>query len=322
MSLAARAEALVRAGRGLEARAMIEDAAFKGDGVALLMIAHWRLYGINGVRDWAEVHRLLDRAIASGQAAAQTLKAVLTANGTGVTADWPAAMVLLAKAARRDAAAKAQLDMLTAQGAVADGGDGRALPAPQRLAESPDVILYAGLLRAAECRWLIAAATPEIRPSTIVDPLTGKSRADPMRRAGATNFGPERVDAVVQMLLQRLARASATTLPQFEPMAVLRYHPGDEYRPHLDTLPGVDNQRHTTVLTYLNDDYGGGATVFTESGLEVQGKRGDVLVFRNLDSAGRPDPATRHAGAPVTRGTKWLSSCWIRQRAYDSWGAR
>ena len=30
----------------------------------------------------------------------------------------------------------------------------------------------------------------------------------------------------------------------------------------------------------------------------------------------------RHAGTPVTRGTKWLSSCWIRQRAYDSWCAR
>ncbi|HPU16546.1 MAG TPA: 2OG-Fe(II) oxygenase, partial [Polymorphobacter sp.] len=125
-----------------------------------------------------------------------------------------------------------------------------------------------------------------------------------------------------QMLLQRLARASATTLPQFEAMAVLRYQPGDEYRAHLDTLPGVDNQRHTTVLTYLNDDYDGGATVFTESGLEVKGKRGDVLVFRNLDSAGQLDPVTRHAGTPVTQGTKWLSSCWIRQRAYDSWSAR
>ncbi len=113
-----------------------------------------------------------------------------------------------------------------------------------------------------------------------------------------------------------------TTLPQFEAMAVLRYQPGDEYRDHLDTLPGVENQRHTTVLTYLNDDYDGGATVFPESGLSVKGKRGDVLVFRNLDSAGRPDPATRHAGTPVTRGTKWLSSCWIRQRAYDSWSAR
>ena len=77
-----------------------------------------------------------------------------------------------------------------------------------------------------------------------------------------------------------------------------------------------------TVLVYLNDDYDGGATVFPESGLSVKGKRGDVLVFRNLDSAGRPDPATRHAGTPVTRGTKWLSSCWIRQRAYDSWSAR
>lgn len=322
MSVAARAEALARTGRGLEARALIEDAAFRGDGVALLMMAFWRLYGVNGPRDWVDMHRLLDRAIAGGHTPALTLKATLTANGTGVPADWAAAMRLLAKAAKRDAPAKAQLELLKAQDAVEDAGAGRALPAPQRLADSPDAVLFPGLVRPAECRWLIAAATPEIRPSTIVDPITGQSRADPMRRAGATNLGPERVDPVVQMLLQRLARASQTTLPQFEAMAVLRYQPGDEYRDHLDTLPGVENQRHTTVLTYLNDDYDGGATVFPESGLSVKGKRGDVLVFRNLNSAGRPDPATRHAGTPVTRGTKWLSSCWIRQRAYDSWSAR
>lgn len=322
MSIASRAEALARAGRTLEARALIEDAAFRGDGGALLMMAHWRLYGVNGARDWADMHRLLDRAIATGFTPALTLKATLTANGTGVAADWPGAMRLLAKAAKRDPAAKAQLELLKVQDAVEDGGAACALPAPQRLADTPDAILYPGLVRPAECRWLMVAATPEIRPSTIVDPVTGQSRADPMRRAGATNLGPERVDPVVQMLLTRLARASGTTLPQFEAMAVLRYQPGDEYRAHLDTLPGVDNQRHTTVLTYLNDDYDGGATLFTESGLTVKGKRGDVLVFRNLDSAGRPDPATRHAGTPVTRGTKWLSSCWIRQYAYDSWSAR
>ena len=165
MSVAARAEALARAGRGLEARALIEDAAFRGDGVALLMMAFWRLYGVNGPRDWVDMHRLLDRAIAGGHTPALTLKATLTANGTGVPADWAAAMRLLAKAAKRDAPAKAQLDLLKTQDAVEDAGTGRALPAPQRLADSPDAVLYPGLVRPAECRWLIAAATPEIRPA-------------------------------------------------------------------------------------------------------------------------------------------------------------
>jgi prolyl 4-hydroxylase len=316
----AQAEALARAGRMLEARALIDDAVHRDDRDALLVVAMWRLYGVNGPRDWGEVHRLLDRA--GTHPPALTLKATLTANGTGVPADWGAAMALLARAAKRDAQAKRQRDMLVAQDALADAGAARPLPEPRILSESPDIRLYPGALRAAECAWLIAAATPAIRPSTIVDPVTGVSRPDPTRRAGATNFGPEREDPVVRMLTQRMARASGTALDCAEPLEVLRYGPTDEYRPHLDTLPGADNQRAWTVLCYLNDDYDGGETVFTESGLSVKGRRGDMLVFGNLDSAGRPAANARHAGAPVTLGIKWLSSRWIRQRRYDSWGAR
>ena len=103
---------------------------------------------------------------------------------------------------------------------------------------------------------------------------------------------------------------------------MLRYRPGDEYRPHLDTLPGVANQRAVTVLTYLNDGYAGGQTCFTELGITVEGKRGDALVFVNIDDDGLPDPRLRHAGLPVVQGTKWLASRWIRQAPYDSWSDR
>jgi prolyl 4-hydroxylase len=40
-------------------------------------------------------------------------------------------------------------------------------------------------------------------------------------------------------------------------------------------------------------------------------------MFRNVDSAGAIDPAARHAGYPVRRGTKFLLSRWIRERALD-----
>jgi prolyl 4-hydroxylase len=37
-------------------------------------------------------------------------------------------------------------------------------------------------------------------------------------------------------------------------------------------------------------------------------------MFSNLDPAGRPEPASLHAGLPPTRGEKWIFSQWVRDR--------
>lgn len=296
---------------------MIEDAAHHGEPEALVEVAMWRLYGVGTPRDLAAAAGLAARAAAANHPAGLRLAANFRAQGLGGPVDWPGAVRLLAKAARRDPAARAQLALL---GPAADHPGAAppipALPPPERLASAPDATLHRALLSPAECDWLIALATPAIRPATIIGP-DGRPVAHPTRKAGMTNFGPDQRDLAVLLIEARLAAASETNLVQAEPLAVLRYQPGDEYKPHLDTLPGVANQRVATVLVYLNDGYDGGATAFPDAGLRVTGRRGDALVFRNLDSAGRPDPAARHAGEPVTRGLKWLASRWIRQHRYD-----
>jgi prolyl 4-hydroxylase len=136
------------------------------------------------------------------------------------------------------------------------------------------------------------------------------------------SFGPVEEDLVVRALNRRLATATGTEPTQGEPLHILRYAPGPEYKPHLDALPAVANQRHWTALVYLNSGYAGGETAFPELDLAVRGEPGDALVFRNVDAAGRPDPRTRHAGRPVTAGAKWLATRWIRQSAYDPWTGR
>jgi prolyl 4-hydroxylase len=118
----------------------------------------------------------------------------------------------------------------------------------------------------------------------------------------------------VHALNRRLAAASDTRVEQGEPLQVLRYSPGQEYRPHLDAIADVDNQRILTFLVYLNDDYVGGETEFLATGLKVKGAKGDGLLFRNADTAARPDPRAKHAGLPVDSGEKYLASRWIRER--------
>jgi prolyl 4-hydroxylase len=107
------------------------------------------------------------------------------------------------------------------------------------------------------------------------------------------------------------------TAPEWgEPLQVLRYRPGQEFKPHRDCTDDVANQRVWTMLVYLNDGYAGGETEFLETGLKVRGGTGDGLLFRNADEAGRPDMRTLHAGLPVTSGEKLLASRWIRQKRF------
>jgi prolyl 4-hydroxylase len=87
----------------------------------------------------------------------------------------------------------------------------------------------------------------------------------------------------------------------------------------MDTIDGAPNQRFWTALIYLNDGYKGGETDFPRLDIRVEGAMGDALIFCSLDKAGRPDPLTEHAGLPVTSGTKWLATRWIRTSPHNCW---
>lgn len=63
----------------------------------------------------------------------------------------------------------------------------------------------------------------------------------------------------------------------------------------------------------LTTDYEGGETAFVRTGLGVRGHLGDVLLFRNTGEGDAPEPLSEHAGPPVTSGTKFLATRWVRK---------
>ena len=117
--------------------------------------------------------------------------------------------------------------------------------------------------------------------------------------------------------LLRPALAADTITAQGEPLQVLRYRPGGEYRPHFDAIPGFANQRILTMIVWLNEDYEGGETMFMKTGAKIRGRTGDALLFRNALPDGTRDPDAAHAGLPVTRGEKLIASRWIRARRFE-----
>ena len=175
--------------------------------------------------------------------------------------------------------------------------------------------MFPGLFSSTECDLLLAAAAQRYLPSTIVN-ASGQEVPHPLRSSESAPLHWLIEDPAVHALNRRLAKASGTSYNQAEPFLVLRYQQGQEYRPHLDALPGLENQRVLTALVYLNDAYLGGETEFTRLGLKVKGRKGDVLVFRNTTAGGFPDPISEHAGLPVVNGIKYRGSRWIRDRSH------
>ena len=200
--------------------------------------------------------------------------------------------------------------------------------APARmLAETPRIGQVDGLLSADECRLLIASAQPMLKRSQTLDPETGEPVALELRTSQDASFDPVMGDLALRMIQMRIAAAAGVELVQCEQLIVLRYAPGEEYRPHRDYLPPETVERDgpqagnraRSICVYLNDVEAGGATEFPKAGVTVQPKAGRAVVFDNLREDGSPEPDSLHAGLPVERGEKWLATLWIRQGQYRAW---
>jgi prolyl 4-hydroxylase len=316
IDLVQQAEALARNGNAAAGRALLEKSADNGDALACFALARWHLSGAFIQRSLERSRSCFARAAELGHAdSAQILNGFL-ATGTGGVRDWPAAMELLEKRAAENAVAQRELALIQAMALTPDGDTGMTWQG-EVLNETPHLTVFKQLLTPEESRFLIDVATPVFAPSTVVDPATGQLIRNPIRTSDVAGFPLVSEGPAISAINRRIASCSGTSASQGEPLQVLRYRPGQQYRAHFDGLANVENQRVMTMLIYLNDDYTGGETVFPKAGLSFRGEPGDALLFSNVLADGALDEMSLHAGLPVERGEKLLASRWIRARPLD-----
>jgi prolyl 4-hydroxylase len=278
------------------------------------------LIGAEVPRDVPRARALFQQAAAAGHIDAALFEAALAANGSGGPADWAAALARLRGMAPLSGAAQSQLALLERMNLAADGFPVLAPPG-EVIGLEPEVRLFRGLLMREECAHVATSVQDIMEPSTVIDPRTGRAIANPIRTSAGAVIGPTREDLVIGAINRRLARISGTSLDRGESLSVLHYGAGQQYRPHVDALPAEPNQRIITIIIYLNDGYRGGETAFPHSGLQVSGRAGDAIMFRNVTDGGRMDQRALHAGLPVTAGRKWVATRWIREKPFDPWNA-
>ena len=287
--------------------------ARSGDPGALHKTAEFRLRGIAGPVDLDEARRTMAKAALAGHLEARRADAYFTGSGIGCVADPALAREKLRALAADDRFAAIQLAFLDHVRCA------ERLPAAERrtISADPHIELVVGLFSPEECRYIQLLAGPWMKPAMIAT-ADGRGARDPHRDSDNMVVTPMTEDLVIQSVNRCIAEASATGYGWGEPLHVLRYGPGQQYRPHHDAhaFVAVEKRRKATALLYLNDDYGGGETAFPELGIEVRGQVGDLLIFHNLTDEGEPDPRMIHAGRPITSGEKWLATRWIRGADY------
>lgn len=308
----------LRTGRVREAMALLRAAGAAGDAVALVELAVLYLRGDTVPRDLAAARSYLHQAVAIGHVDAALMEIALVGNGSGSAPDWRRAVDLLECAARADPVARQHLLLLQSMH-LDSQGDPTSLPQAQRLSRSAWIRRFSGFCTPDEVLHVASVVARSLERSTIVDPSTGKLLPHPIRTSDNAAIGPTQETLVVQAINRRIAAATGTDVKQGEPLTVLRYAPGQQYRPHLDTLPNVSNQRVITAILYLNEGYEGGETQFPLLDVTCTPKTGDLLVFENVTPEGEPEPLSRHAGLPVLRGHKWIATRWIRSAPISPW---
>lgn len=170
-----------------------------------------------------------------------------------------------------------------------------------------------GFLSDDECEAIRQAAIRKgLSRSVVVGNATSTSRTS------STTFLSEADDPAVTAVFDKVAALVGATKDRFENMQVVRYKRGEEYKAHYDpcfkcSAGNKDLLRERTVIAYLNDDFDGGATDFPETGDSVRPLKGAVAVFRSLQD-GKIVQESKHQGAPVTRGTKWVATVWVHPK--------
>ena len=322
-------------GRHAEGLQVLGQAAQGGHVPSMTLLGHQLISGRGAPLDGIAGIRLILGAAERGGGLACTTAAVLLASGVSGKGDWSRALDYLRRGAELGfPLAQAQLRLLAGR----DGDDWKVLhraidmkawrtaPEPIVLSQDPRVLVFERIAPPAVCDWIVFRARDSLRPAELYDRSAG-TIVSSSRNNSVANLTLHDGDLMAFAVRERLAVAAGLSAQTHEIPQVLHYTVGQQFTPHFDffdaAVPGEAaeladrGQRVATALLYLNDEgLEGGETDFPRLGFKYRGRRGDAVLFFNIDAAGKPDRRTLHAGLSPSKGEKWLLTQWFRERDF------
>ena len=169
-----------------------------------------------------------------------------------------------------------------------------------------------------EVRHLIEMAKRRFKRSTTVGGVH-----NPIRTSFTAHLDKSE-DDTVERIEKRVCELTKLPWAFLEPLQVVRYRQGQQYRPHHDYFEHVGpngSQRTISIFVYLQSvsETCGGATFFPELNLRFKPDSGDALMWSNVKKKDATvlDPSTLHGGEPVTCDEiKYGLNVWFRNKEW------
>ena len=193
----------------------------------------------------------------------------------------------------------------------------------KKLSDEPKVYVIDNFITNDECAHFINISKPNLQQALVSNDKTGFVSQG---RTGKNCWIPHSIDKVTKEVGERIAKQVGVELNTSEQYQVIYYGKTEEYRQHYDSWEhdGSDKskrcmryggQRMYTALCYLNDVEEGGHTRFTKLDINVEAKKGRLLIFHNVyEGTNKKHILSEHAGMPVLKGEKWAFNLWFREK--------
>lgn len=177
-----------------------------------------------------------------------------------------------------------------------------------------------------ECEEILAHSWQNMEDSTVAS-KDGKGTKH-SKRTGSNTWLSHDASPVIKGVAERISQMVRMPLENAEPFQVVHYGENQEYDYHWDSFDEDDDvdtesymknggQRLITVLGYLRDVPKGGETGFNHLGVNIQPRRGSIIVWWNVEpNTTKREIKSQHAGLPVLEGEKYAFNLWFREREF------
>ena len=177
-----------------------------------------------------------------------------------------------------------------------------------------------------ECEEILAHSWQNMERSS-VSSKDGKGQTH-SKRTGSNTWLQHDASPLIQGVADRISQMVRMPLDNAEPFQVVHYTENQEYDYHYDSFDEGDDidyegytknggQRLITVLGYLRDVPKGGETGFNHLGVNIQPRRGSIIVWWNVEpNTTKREIKSQHAGLPVLEGEKYAFNLWFREREF------
>tara|TARA_B100000925_G_scaffold67913_1_gene46687 strand:- start:524 stop:1129 length:606 start_codon:yes stop_codon:yes gene_type:complete len=177
-----------------------------------------------------------------------------------------------------------------------------------------------------ECEEILAHTWQNMEKSSVAS-KDGKGQTH-SGRTGSNTWLQHDASPLIQGVADRISQMVRMPLDNAEPFQVVHYTENQEYGYHYDSFDEGDDvdyegytknggQRLITVLGYLRDVPKGGETGFNHLGVNIQPRRGSVIVWWNVEpNTTKREIKSQHAGLPVLEGEKYAFNLWFREKEF------